>query len=85
MPVPYAPSYEAWSRVFEERPITAGTIAVGHSCGAGFLVRWFATHPTVWVELRGRGHFADGPGQRLSEILPMVGLPTNVSVIAPRQ
>jgi len=39
----------------------------------------------VWVELRRRGHFADGPGQRLFEILPMVGRPTNVSVIAPRQ
>ncbi len=154
MPVPYAPSYTAWSRVFEERPVTAGTVAVGHSCGAGFLVRWLAAHPNVriarlvvvapwldptghtspdmfregvdpaaiaslgdrvgaigilnssndhreiqvsverlrsalpaasYVKLRRRGHFADGPGQRLSEILPLAGLPIDVSPIAPRR
>ena len=44
MPVPYQPVYEKWSAVFETYPINEETILVGHSCGAGFLVRWLSEH-----------------------------------------
>lgn len=42
MPAPYTPRYEAWKKVFEQFPINEHTILVGHSCGAGFLVRWLS-------------------------------------------
>lgn len=42
MPVPYEPKYEAWKNTFEQYDITPETILVGHSCGAGFLVRWLS-------------------------------------------
>lgn len=42
MPEPYEPSYEKWKAVFEWFPVDEETILVGHSCGAGFLVRWLS-------------------------------------------
>lgn len=42
LPRPYEPNYEAWKNVFEQLPITSETILVGHSAGAGFLVRWLS-------------------------------------------
>lgn len=42
MPHPYAPNYEAWKEVFEYFPIKNDTVLVGHSCGAGFLVRYLS-------------------------------------------
>ncbi len=42
MPVPYEPKYDAWKKTFESYDITPETILVGHSCGAGFLVRWLS-------------------------------------------
>lgn len=45
LPVPYDPDYNAWSKVFEEFEIGPDTLLVGHSCGAGFLVRWLSEHP----------------------------------------
>lgn len=42
MPHPYEPNYEAWKEVFEYFPIKNDTILVGHSCGAGFLVRYLS-------------------------------------------
>ncbi|HEY0980231.1 MAG TPA: alpha/beta hydrolase [Candidatus Paceibacterota bacterium] len=42
MPEPYAPQYEKWKAVFEQFPIDEETILIGHSCGAGFLVRWLS-------------------------------------------
>jgi predicted alpha/beta hydrolase family esterase len=47
MPEPYAPNYEAWSALFQRFAIDAGTMLVGHSCGAGFLVRWLSEHPVA--------------------------------------
>jgi len=49
MPRPYIPQYEEWRAVFERYPITPETHLVGHSCGAGFLVRWLSEHPDVKV------------------------------------
>lgn len=42
MPEPYAPVYEAWRKTFEQFDIDEKTDLVGHSCGAGFLVRWLS-------------------------------------------
>ena len=41
-PTPYEPVYEEWKNVFEKFEINADTVLVGHSCGAGFLVRWLS-------------------------------------------
>src|SRR3989344_8787094 len=40
MPVPYAPEYGAWRTLFDQFSVTSETILIGHSCGAGFLLRW---------------------------------------------
>ncbi len=42
MPVPYMPEYGAWKAVFERLPLDEDTILVGHSCGAGFIVRYLS-------------------------------------------
>jgi hypothetical protein len=42
MPVPYNPEYEAWKEILERFPINPETILVGHSCGAGFIVRYLS-------------------------------------------
>lgn len=42
LPKPYEPVYEDWKKVFEQFIIDEETILVGHSCGAGFLVRWLS-------------------------------------------
>lgn len=47
LPEPYDPDYDAWSKVFEKLEIGPETILIGHSCGAGFLVRWLSEHPVV--------------------------------------
>lgn len=44
MSKPYAPDYRKWSEVLEYFPVSEETILVGHSCGAGFLVRWLSEH-----------------------------------------
>lgn len=44
LPDPYEPDYRRWSVVFERFPVDAGAMLVGHSCGAGFLVRWLSEH-----------------------------------------
>lgn len=41
-PAPYDPVYEDWKSVFECFEISNDTILIGHSCGAGFLVRWLS-------------------------------------------
>lgn len=42
MSTPYEPVYEEWKATFEQFAIDEDTILVGHSCGAGFLVRWLS-------------------------------------------
>ncbi len=49
MPLAYAPEHTRWSREFERFDVTEETILVGHSCGAGFLLRWLTAHPDVVV------------------------------------
>lgn len=40
MPKPYTPEYNKWKMVFERFAVDTETILIGHSCGAGFLLRW---------------------------------------------
>ncbi len=40
MPRPFTPMYSEWKKELERYDITSETVLVGHSCGAGFLVRW---------------------------------------------
>lgn len=47
MPEPYEPKYQDWKEVFEQHTISNETILVGHSCGAGFLLRYFSEHPEL--------------------------------------
>lgn len=42
LPTPYEPEYEKWLDVFKRFHIDEHTILIGHSCGAGFLVRWLS-------------------------------------------
>lgn len=42
MPIPYNPEYSAWKEMFEHFPINEETILIGHSCGAGFIVRYLS-------------------------------------------
>ena len=44
LPEPYEPDYNKWSAVFDRFPLDADTLLIGHSCGAGFLVRWLSDH-----------------------------------------
>ncbi len=49
MPHAYQPDYATWVREFERFDVTPETVLVGHSCGAGFLVRWLSEHRDVVV------------------------------------
>lgn len=49
MPKPYQPVYEDWVREFERHDVHEETILVGHSAGAGFLVRWMNQRSEVTV------------------------------------
>ncbi|MDX1608464.1 MAG: alpha/beta hydrolase [Candidatus Spechtbacterales bacterium] len=42
LPKPYMPSYEGWRSVFERFDVNKDTHLIGHSAGAGFLVRWLS-------------------------------------------
>ena len=45
MPIPYDPNYELWKNEFEKLTPDENTLLVGHSCGAGFIVRWLSENP----------------------------------------
>jgi uncharacterized protein len=69
MPQAYDPDYENWKRVFNGFTIDEDILLVGHSCGAGFLLRWLGEtkkHLTKlilvapWLDLTGkRGGFLE--------------------------
>jgi predicted alpha/beta hydrolase family esterase len=44
-PDPYEPVYEKWKEAFEKFSLDEETALIGHSCGAGFLVRWLSENP----------------------------------------
>lgn len=47
MPEPYEPKYDLWVSEFEKLNVDEDTILVGHSCGGGFLLRYFSEHPEL--------------------------------------
>ncbi len=49
MPHAYHPSWDVWCAEFERFDVTSETILVGHSCGAGFLIRWLSERSDVSV------------------------------------
>lgn len=49
MPNGWAPSYDDWRQEIERYDISADTLLVGHSCGAGFLLRWLSNRTDVNV------------------------------------
>jgi len=49
VPNSWKPEYETWRKEFERYDIAPDTILVGHSCGAGFIVRWLSEHKDVRV------------------------------------
>ena len=50
MPRAYEPNYPLWKRTFEQFSIDKDTVLVGHSCGAGFLLRWLSENEDVRVK-----------------------------------
>lgn len=42
MPTPYDPNYDLWQKELGRFEINSETILVGHSCGGGFLLRYFS-------------------------------------------
>lgn len=42
LPLPFEPEYSKWHSVFNQFTIDEETMLIGHSCGAGFLVRWLS-------------------------------------------
>jgi len=46
----YKPDYTIWRTEFERHLVEHPMVFVGHSCGAGFLVRWLSEHPEVSAE-----------------------------------
>lgn len=44
MPKSYNPTYSDHERVLNQMEISDETILVGHSCGGGFLLRYFSEH-----------------------------------------
>jgi predicted alpha/beta hydrolase family esterase len=49
MPEPYKPNYEKWVRELERFDIGPQTLLVGHSAGAGFLLRWLSQQKDIKV------------------------------------
>ncbi len=49
VPFSFRLDYEVWKEEFERYDISEETLLVGHSCGAGFLVRWLSEHKGVHV------------------------------------
>lgn len=42
VPLAFEPVYEVWKKEFERHDINEDTLLVGHSTGAGFIVRWLS-------------------------------------------
>jgi predicted alpha/beta hydrolase family esterase len=50
IPDSYKPDYEQWRREFERFDIGPQTLLVGHSAGAGFLLRWLSENKDARVD-----------------------------------
>jgi predicted alpha/beta hydrolase family esterase len=49
MPDSYKPDYEKWKKEFDRYDIGPQTLLVGHSAGAGFLLRWLSENKDARV------------------------------------
>ena len=49
MPHSYKPDYVIWKRELERFDISENTILIGHSAGAGFLIRWLSENKNTRV------------------------------------
>ena len=49
VPNAYNPDWKLWCKEVERFDITPETVLVGHSCGAGFWLRWLSEHKDVKV------------------------------------
>lgn len=49
VPNAFEPDWKLWCKEIERFDITPETIIVGHSCGAGFWLRWLSEHSDVKV------------------------------------
>ncbi len=49
MPLEVEVVYNEWVTVFENYTLSPDSIIVGHSCGGGFLLRYFSEHPELRV------------------------------------
>lgn len=47
VPNNWNPELTVWTKEFERYDINEQTLVVGHSCGAGFLLRWLSEHPQI--------------------------------------
>lgn len=47
MPQPYEPRYDKYVSVIENYHIDHETVLIGHSCGAGFLLRYLSENPEL--------------------------------------
>ncbi len=47
VPNAWRPHYPTWKRAFEHCDVNSETILIGHSCGAGFIVRWLSENKDV--------------------------------------
>lgn len=46
LPKPYKPNYQEWLKVFNQLAPDKGTLLIGHSTGAGFIIRWLSENKT---------------------------------------
>ena len=62
VPNAWDPDYQVWKTTFEKHTVTPDTLLIGHSCGAGFIVRWLCEHDAIvdkvilvapWVDIDG--------------------------------
>ena len=45
VPNGWVADYVSWKKEFERYDISSDTLLVGHSCGAGFMLRWLSENP----------------------------------------
>lgn len=49
VPNSWVSDYSTWAKEFERYEVGAETILVGHSCGAGFILRWLSEYTDIQV------------------------------------
>ena len=50
IPDAFNPEYDVWSSEFQRHMVDEPMVLVGHSCGAGFLIRWLTENADVFVD-----------------------------------